>query len=92
MQRVLWRSRDTITEFRLITVVYGLASASFLAIRTLNQLADEEKQFPLGGAAERGLRRRPFDGRFLNCKGFRAKAPAGEDFPCGSELPMRRPS
>lgn len=39
----------TMREFRLATVTYGLASAPFLAIRTLHELAaDEGKLYPLG--------------------------------------------
>ncbi|XP_070529935.1 uncharacterized protein [Cardiocondyla obscurior] len=44
-QRILWRSwpSDPICEFQLNTVTYGLTSASFLAIRTLRQLAKDEQ-------------------------------------------------
>jgi hypothetical protein len=48
-QRILWRSspKETIKEYRLNTVTYGTAAASFLAIRTLHQLAsDESKNHP----------------------------------------------
>jgi len=42
LQRVLWKkSSGTIQAFRLNTVTYGLASAPFLAIRCLHQLALE---------------------------------------------------
>lgn len=50
-QRVLWREStvDTIQEYRLITVTYGTAAAPYLAIRTLRQLAeDEREQYPFG--------------------------------------------
>ncbi|XP_011859525.1 PREDICTED: uncharacterized protein LOC105557011 [Vollenhovia emeryi] len=55
-QRIFWRhsTADTMREFRLNTVTYGLACAPFLAIRTLQKLAaDEEDRFPLGAAALR---------------------------------------
>lgn len=52
-QRILWRSNadEEIAEFRLNTVTYGLACAPFLAVRTLQQLAqDEADRFPAGAA------------------------------------------
>ena len=56
LQRILWRA-DPATElqaFRLTTVTYGTASALYLAIRTLLQLAaDEEPRFPLGASVIR---------------------------------------
>lgn len=44
-QRILWRRSpdDAVTDFRLTTVTYGTASAPYLAIRTLHQLAEDEK-------------------------------------------------
>lgn len=48
-QRILWRFslKDPIQEFCLNTVTYGVASSPYLALRTLQQLADdEEKNFP----------------------------------------------
>lgn len=36
LQRILWRTGDAIREFRLDTVIYGMESAPFLAIRTLH--------------------------------------------------------
>ncbi|XP_063543203.1 uncharacterized protein LOC134751690 [Cydia strobilella] len=48
-QRILWRSspQDEIVEKRLLTVTYGTSCAPFLAIRTLKQLAqDEKEEFP----------------------------------------------
>ncbi|XP_073944620.1 uncharacterized protein [Choristoneura fumiferana] len=44
-QRILWRSspQDEILEKRLLTVTYGTSCAPFLAIRTLKQLAQDEK-------------------------------------------------
>ncbi|XP_076392692.1 uncharacterized protein LOC105661897 [Megachile rotundata] len=53
-QKILWRkSREQpIRVFRLDTVTYGTASAPFLAIRSLQQLArDEGEQFPLASEA-----------------------------------------
>ncbi|XP_036142153.1 uncharacterized protein LOC118645383 [Monomorium pharaonis] len=55
-QRILWRHSpsDSIREYRLNTVTYGLACVPFLAIRTLRQLADdEETRFPRGAAVLR---------------------------------------
>lgn len=49
-QRVLWRASpsEAITENRLLTVTYGTASAPYLALRVLKQLAnDESAHFPL---------------------------------------------
>ncbi|XP_046416256.1 uncharacterized protein LOC124177666 [Neodiprion fabricii] len=48
-QRILWREEPElpIEEYQLTTVTYGLASASYLAIRVLHQLVqDEGKQYP----------------------------------------------
>lgn len=54
LQQILWRKDHEIEEYQLNTVTYGLACAPFLAIRTLQQLADdEEQQFPVGAAALR---------------------------------------
>lgn len=47
-QRVLWRVDDKIRTFELNTVTFGVSSAPFLAIRTIQQIADEEgSKFPL---------------------------------------------
>ncbi|KMQ86784.1 gag-pol protein, partial [Lasius niger] len=56
LQRIVWRrnSTESIQEYRLNTVTYGLACAPFLAIRSLLQLAnDEEDRYPLGATALR---------------------------------------
>lgn len=48
-QRIVWRNIPSgpIKSYRLNTVTYGTASAPFLAIRTLHQLAHDEKtKFP----------------------------------------------
>lgn len=50
-QRIVWRSDESqpIRDYTLNTVTFGTASAPFLAIRTLHQLADDErKKFPTG--------------------------------------------
>lgn len=50
-QRILWRSHphEWIKIYNLLTVTYGTAAASFLAIRVLQQLAVEEREeFPIG--------------------------------------------
>lgn len=46
LQRILWRENlnEPVTHYRLNTVTYGTASASFLAIRTLHQLAYENSE------------------------------------------------
>ncbi|XP_076301440.1 uncharacterized protein LOC143219321 [Lasioglossum baleicum] len=47
--RILWRpnSQLPVSSFRLLTVTYGLASAPYLAIKVLDQLAhDEGNNFP----------------------------------------------
>ncbi|XP_055527419.1 uncharacterized protein LOC129720032 [Wyeomyia smithii] len=43
-QKILWRFSSTkpIQEYELLTVTYGLAPSSFLATRTLQQLANDE--------------------------------------------------
>lgn len=44
LQRILWRKTSgSIQTFRLNTITYGLASAPFLAIRCLHQLAKDYK-------------------------------------------------
>lgn len=54
-QRILWKDKDNnIREYCLNTVTFGTAPAPYLAIRTMQQLADDEKhRFPL---AERVLK------------------------------------
>ncbi|XP_018360617.1 PREDICTED: uncharacterized protein LOC108759610 [Trachymyrmex cornetzi] len=50
-QRILWRSSPStaIQEYQLLTVTYGTASAPFLALRVLRQLAEDEgHDLPLG--------------------------------------------
>ncbi|CAK9799110.1 hypothetical protein ANTPLA_LOCUS1901 [Anthophora plagiata] len=52
-QRILWRdSRDKpIKTFQLNTVTYGTTAAPFLAVRCLQQLADDERdKFPVAAA------------------------------------------
>ncbi|XP_011858081.1 PREDICTED: uncharacterized protein LOC105555666 [Vollenhovia emeryi] len=51
LQRILWRdtSQHELQTFELATVTYGTASASFLAIRSLQKLAqDGTNSYPLG--------------------------------------------
>ena len=47
LQRIIWRSSpsEPISEYQLNTVTYGTASASYLAVRTLVQLARDEPSF-----------------------------------------------
>ncbi|GFW82463.1 integrase catalytic domain-containing protein [Trichonephila clavipes] len=50
LQRIIWKHGPDaeILTYRLKTVTYGLSNAPFLAIRTLKQLAkDEKSRFPL---------------------------------------------
>ncbi|XP_011859128.1 PREDICTED: uncharacterized protein LOC105556643 [Vollenhovia emeryi] len=56
LQRILWRSDPTkeVQDYHLRTVVYGTASAPYLALRTLLQLAEDEgPRFPRGASAIR---------------------------------------
>lgn len=47
-QRILWNSSGVIKEYQLCTVNYGLTSAPFLALRVMQQLAnDEGYRYPL---------------------------------------------
>lgn len=53
-QRIVWResSDDAVVDYRLLTVTYGTASAPFLAIRCIQQLArDSVNVYPLGARA-----------------------------------------
>ncbi|XP_046417426.1 uncharacterized protein LOC124178233 [Neodiprion fabricii] len=53
LQRILWKTEQDQDprEYRFNTVTYCLASAPFLAIRTIQQLAhDEQANFPLGAS------------------------------------------
>lgn len=51
-QTILWRDDRSkpLKELELKTVTYGTAAAPFLATRSLNQLADDEKDFPAASA------------------------------------------
>ncbi|XP_055528062.1 uncharacterized protein LOC129720599 [Wyeomyia smithii] len=56
LQRFLWRfsADDPIQIYELLTVTYGLTPSSFLATRTLQQLADDEGEpYPFGSKALR---------------------------------------
>lgn len=47
-QRILWRYNGQIRTFELNTVTFGVSSAPFLAIRTIQKLADDEQSnFPI---------------------------------------------
>ncbi|XP_076396344.1 uncharacterized protein LOC143265864 [Megachile rotundata] len=47
-QRIFWYHNGEIKVWELRTVTFGISSAAFLAIRTVAQLADDEKErFPL---------------------------------------------
>ncbi|XP_043505316.1 uncharacterized protein LOC122526172 [Polistes fuscatus] len=48
-QRIFWVHNDQIRTFELNTVTFGVASAPFLVIRTIKQLAkDEGAKYPIG--------------------------------------------
>lgn len=52
-QRIVWRSdpNDDIKDDRLLTVTYGTASAPYLALKTLQQLAtDERETYPVAAS------------------------------------------
>lgn len=53
LQRILWRETTSpnVKEYWLNTVTYGLSCAPYLAIRTLQQLADDKDQQEPKGAA-----------------------------------------
>lgn len=54
LQRILWRfsAESSVQTYELLTVTYGLAPSSFLATRTLQQLAtDEGEAYPVGSEA-----------------------------------------
>lgn len=51
LQRIFWREspQEPLKTFELLTITYGTASASFLAIRAIRKLAeDEATYFPIG--------------------------------------------
>ncbi|GBM86008.1 Uncharacterized protein K02A2.6 [Araneus ventricosus] len=53
-QRIVWKTgpNTEVSAYRLKTVTYGMSNAPFLAIRTLQQLAEDEKsRFPLASEA-----------------------------------------
>lgn len=59
LQRILWRdqSTDDMKTYELVTLTYGIASASFLVTKVIQQLADlEENEFPI----EASIARRDF--------------------------------
>lgn len=54
LQRIVWRTatKESMQDYQLNTVTYGLACAPYLAIRTLRQLArDEGERHPLAASA-----------------------------------------
>ena len=47
-QRIFWYLRNSIRVYELNTVTFGVSAAPYLAIRTIQQLADDESSnFPL---------------------------------------------
>ncbi|XP_073944720.1 uncharacterized protein [Choristoneura fumiferana] len=68
-QRIVWRERaeDDIDHFRLMRVTFGTASAPYLAVRALRQVAyDEGDEFPL--AAGRVLNHFYMDDLLTGCE------------------------
>lgn len=56
LQRIMWRDEPTekIKTYELVTLTYGTAPASFIATKTIHQLAElEENQFPKGAIIAR---------------------------------------
>ncbi|XP_066596575.1 uncharacterized protein [Prorops nasuta] len=54
-QRILWFHQGEIRTFELNTVTFGISSSSFLAIRTLKQLAEDEgERYPIGSEVLKG--------------------------------------
>lgn len=54
LQRIIWRfsPEEPLTSYRLRTVTYGVSSSPYIAIRTLQQLAqDEGPHYPLAASA-----------------------------------------
>lgn len=43
-QRILWRENGRIETFQLNTLTFGVSSSPFLAIRTIQRLANDEQQ------------------------------------------------
>ncbi|GFV39261.1 integrase catalytic domain-containing protein [Trichonephila clavipes] len=57
-QRIVWRATpsDSLKSFELQTITYGISCAPFLALRTLQQLyQDEEQNFPLAKIARENI-------------------------------------
>ena len=53
-QQILWQRDNKLEVFELNTVTFGISAAPYLAIRTLQQLADDEKHsFPRASVASR---------------------------------------
>jgi len=45
-QRILWRRHDKIETFQLNTLTFGILTSPFLAIRTVQKLAEEHQTYP----------------------------------------------
>ncbi|XP_070530058.1 uncharacterized protein [Cardiocondyla obscurior] len=53
MQRIVWRydPAEDVNDYQLNTLTYGLACAPFVALRVLQQLAEDEKEkYPIGAS------------------------------------------
>ncbi|XP_070524007.1 uncharacterized protein [Cardiocondyla obscurior] len=53
MQRIVWRydPAENVNDYQLNTLTYGLACAPFVALRVLQQLAEDEKEkYPIGAS------------------------------------------
>lgn len=66
-QRVLWKDEAGIQHYRMLRVTFGTASAPYLAVRTLHQLAQDEVQsFPM--VAERIIKDFYMDDLMTGCQ------------------------
>lgn len=68
-QRIVWRnnSDEEIKDFKLLTVTFGTASAPYLAVKALNQVAiDHKEDYPM--AAERVAKEFYMDDLMTGCE------------------------
>lgn len=68
-QRIVWRDKpeDPIQDYKLLTVTFGIASAPYLAVKTLNQVANDYKcKYPI--AAEKVGREFYMDDLLTGCQ------------------------
>ncbi|XP_061729039.1 uncharacterized protein LOC133533965 [Cydia pomonella] len=68
-QRIVWRSspENDIRDYKLLTVTFGTASAPYLAVRSLNQVAtDHKEEYPM--ASEKVAREFYMDDLMTGCE------------------------